>query len=66
MAEEKLIELVRERPLLYDKKHPGYKDARGRCFNNWKDIAEAMRGHGFHAYEGQAMYLYCLINNNNR
>lgn len=38
---EKLVELVRQNPVLYDPKLPGHKDA-VRLSNIWKSIATAM------------------------
>ena len=45
--EELLISLVRERPIFFDKTHPGYKDVRGRRHNNWIDVAAVMAEKGY-------------------
>jgi hypothetical protein len=37
-----LIELVRARPILYDRASAQYKDSRLRKLNNWKDVAEEL------------------------
>lgn len=38
--QEALIEAVRCRPVLFDKTHKDYKDARGIKKNNWLDVAK--------------------------
>lgn len=45
MAEwqELLIELVRNRPCLWDKSHTAYKDSRTIKANNWSDISNEMK-----------------------
>ena len=53
---ELLIELVRSRPCLYDKKDPNYKDSRGVRANNWADIAKLMVESGHLNYEGEQIY----------
>ena len=46
MADEKyiesLVELVRQRDVLWRKSHSGYKDSRLAKYNNWKDIASEL------------------------
>jgi len=44
VVEEKLIDLVRERPILYDKAHPNYKD-RNMKENTWTRIQEQLDTH---------------------
>lgn len=38
-----LIELVQQRPCLWQKTHPSYKDSRTAKKNNWVDISEIIR-----------------------
>ena len=40
---EYLIELVRERPVLYRKGDKNFKDSRTIKPNNWKEVASAMK-----------------------
>ena len=40
--QELLIELVRDRPCLYDKSHRDYFDTRGVKKNQWKDVAAGL------------------------
>ena len=42
MAEwqEVLINLMREKPILYDKSHPDYKDSRNKKRNHWQDVLD--------------------------
>lgn len=38
-----LIELVQQRPCLWQKSHPNYKDSRIIKKNNWIDVTEALK-----------------------
>lgn len=40
---ELLIDLVRERPILYDRSSNKFKDSRRLKENNWTDIAKIMK-----------------------
>lgn len=40
---ETLIELVRERPALWQKKHKNYKDTKTVKNNNWEDVRNMLR-----------------------
>ena len=42
MSDQKIsmiIELVQERPVLWQKSHPSYKDSRRVKRNNWEDVS---------------------------
>lgn len=41
-CKELLIDLVRERPCLWDKRHSDYKDSRTIKTNNWKDVTQLL------------------------
>ena len=45
MASEKIIELVRCKPFLYNPKHPDHKN-RLTVQNGWKEIGDELECHG--------------------
>lgn len=51
--QEILIELVRDRPILYDKSCNNYKDSRVRKLNNWKDITAEVNKQCDAEYDGK-------------
>ena len=45
--QEVLIELIRERPCLYDKSHRDYHDSKGVKQNLWLEVVQHMESAGF-------------------
>ena len=53
--EELLISLVRENPVLYDKRHPSYYDKRGVVANVWSSIAGKLTEEGYSQFQGKLL-----------